>query len=104
MINWNYVLLIVFSIAYLIVLTLSLLKWHGFKVAVRKHSNAIAVMILLTILFVAMGGVKYVLLVVLFGVVLAVVFTLIAGPMGFVVGLYFGVMMGLYLAFHSIFG
>lgn len=87
---------------YLTALTISFVKWRGFQLAVKKHANLLLVLLLLSVLFVYLGGAEFLVGVIGFSLFVAVILTMIAGPFGCVLGCVFGLGVGIISAFYHI--
>ena len=85
---------------YLTALIISFAKWQGFKLAVKKHAITFCVLLILSILFIALGGAEYIIGVVSFSMFVATILGMIAGLFGFVLGLFIGMGTGVISAFY----
>jgi hypothetical protein len=93
MVSWTPILVYTLTFGYLLLLIISLARWRGLHLAVKRHANTLLILLLLFILVVTLGGFEFFVGAVVFSIMVTVFLTMMAGPVGFLVGLLFGLLM-----------
>lgn len=102
MVNWASVWTYTLIFGYLLLLIVSLSRWHGLRLAIKKHANTLLLLLIFAIVFVAVGGLEALVGIIGFSLFLAMTLTMIAGPIGFVLGLLMGAGISIIVVLYQI--